>query len=134
MACQCQRNLVADHGIGFHQPHEVGAEEHRQFAVVECAGLGVTGRVIEQGQIAEEGTRPHFGHHFPPLRAQPADDHAAGHDQIQRLSFFAFIENDFIGQIAALVQQIVDDLQFERRERGKQGRIFQPLQARRQFG
>jgi dUTPase len=63
-----------------------------------------------------------------------ADDHAARHHQIQCLAFLAFVEDDFIGQVAALVHQAVDDFQFERRQRREQGRFFQAQQTRRHLG
>ena len=37
---QRQRDLVADHGVGFHQRQEIVAEEHGQLAGVEGAYLG----------------------------------------------------------------------------------------------
>jgi hypothetical protein len=93
--------------IGLEDAVEVGAEQDAEEAVRARARLCRAGRAVDQRQVAKEVARPELGERR--IRARLAgDDDVAGEDDVQRLSFLAFIEDDFTGLVLTLMKKAAD--------------------------
>lgn len=119
--------------MGFQQAEEVGAKQDGKRAVLRCTCLRRARRVVEQRQFAEKTPLPQLGDLAARRLPLAADQHLAGFDDIERLALLALVENDFILEKAALVQQAVHGFQFARTERGKQRQRPQLLETGRVF-
>src|SRR5262249_36426902 len=90
---------------------EIAAGKRRKHAILGGACLRGAWCVVEERELAEDDARSDLGDLAGLGFALAADQHAAGDYGIDRLTLFAFVEDDLALQEAALVQHPVDDAQ-----------------------
>src|SRR5262249_60740293 len=103
----------------------------RKRGVQSRSRLGAAHRVVEQRQVAEEGTRSELDELAVDGPALRPDQDAAFDDDVDGLPLVALVEDHFVLQELALVEQAVDDFQLARRQVHEQRQGAQALHARR---
>src|SRR5262245_7777179 len=112
---EAKEDLVGELGLGLQQREEVAAEENRELAGVERARLRRARRAVEERELAEEPPRAEFRDRT--LRAAlAADQHAAGAHDVQGIALLALVEDHLAGEVFALVQHALHDLELAQRE------------------
>ncbi len=120
VARELQRDLRRDRAVRLDESVEVGARQRGQLAVLRRARLRGARRAVEQRQFAEQRAGREFGDASRDGIALPADEHAPAQHDVERLALLALVEDDLVLEVAALVQQAVDDAQLARPQRREQ--------------